>query len=636
MKKIFCLLFSSILLLGCNDDDDETKKLIININDIVIGINSVQGELTIVENRGYSIEFYGLAYSTSNDPTTDNMVFEADFNDGKLTISLDNLDSDTVYYVKGFVITSKNETLYSEEISINTLSLETAKPIFEINEISDIKDLSATANANIIDDKGYDIIRRGFVYGYSVSFTDIDVELEVINNSELFSSIIPNLEANAEYYIKAFVENEYSTFYSDPLYFTTKYTPNTFVGDIILTNQKEIDIFASKNHTSIQGNLVVGYNMGMRAKPSVGTNKYFKSYNRNELPETDINDISALKSVSQLSGSLHILGNINLESLEGLDNITEVKELYILENNNLTSLIGLSGLTKVEGILAVAYCPSLTSLSGLHNITNEAPEDVFTDANNGTMNDIVLIIENENLTNLEGLGGYKYIKQFGLSSNSKLTNLQALDSLEALGFWEINDNDALTSLNSLNSEVTDILYISITNNELLVNLEGFENIETISHLEINSNPKLESLIGLTNLINLDKLNLFGNNGLVSLEGMGNVEYLINGLKIENNTSLQNLNGLESIKKLTSLTLKGNENLFSLSGLDNMEYIQSDIIITDNSKLQDFCALGYLFYQEASSENELGFLGSFTVSGNEYNPSQLALELGDCNIPISNN
>lgn len=84
----------------------------------------------------------------------------------------------------------------------------------------------------------------------------------------------------------------------------------------------------------------------------------------------NISNLSGLESLTNVIGSLYIGGNSSLNSFDGLNNLTSVSvELQIAGNPQLLTLSALSNLNSVYGTLFILVTP-LNSLTGLENLTN--------------------------------------------------------------------------------------------------------------------------------------------------------------------------------------------------------------------------------------------------------------------------
>ena len=162
----------------------------------------------------------------------------------------------------------------------------------------------------------------------------------------------------------------------------------TFIGNVTLATQQEVDEFGAMCYTKVDGMLTIGQ----------------------DFLDNDIMDLTPLNSLTEiyvssadnpLSGRLRILAS-NLTSLSGLENVESVNGLAIRRCYQLENLIGLSGLINIGGTdnnwqsLEINHNSSLQTLDGIENLSNI-----------GTIGTIgfVQIGNNPQLVNIDGLSG---------------------------------------------------------------------------------------------------------------------------------------------------------------------------------------------------------------------------------------
>ncbi len=119
--------------------------------------------------------------------------------------------------------------------------------------------------------------------------------------------------------------------------------------ELILSSQKQVNDFGLENShcRRIDGDVVIGIPYG----------------------KTDITDLTPLKQVRHIGGSLNILNNPELHSLDGLENLQSIGGyLNIFHNEPLEDVDGLKSLISVGGNLWIINNSSLTSLEGLRNL----------------------------------------------------------------------------------------------------------------------------------------------------------------------------------------------------------------------------------------------------------------------------
>ena len=158
----------------------------------------------------------------------------------------------------------------------------------------------------------------------------------------------------------------------------------------------------------------------------------------NIMDNPQLNDISGLRNISGDIAAIHVINNPLLETLEGLEGITQVFYLEVENNPVLKDLEGLSGIHMTTDELSISENASLTNLNGLDNLT--------------TATGAVFIKNNQKLTSLSGLQSLETSGAFSLTGNPLLTDLSALLSLETIYYsLEIGNNAKLGSLYGLDN-----------------------------------------------------------------------------------------------------------------------------------------------------------------------------------------
>lgn len=205
--------------------------------------------------------------------------------------------------------------------------------------------------------------------------------------------------------------------------------------------------------------------------------------NQNSITSVTI-DNTNLKNFNALSNHfgnfeyLHLYNNVNLNSLNGLENIKNINSIIIENNSNLKDLIGLKSINKI-GSFQINDNEKLENFNGLENIN-----EIETLHINNTP--IKSISELE-----EVICAYIYIKRTALESIS-FNNVENLNNLE------IESNAKLQKLEL--KKLTTIENLIIHGNDLLANLDGFEKLEIVKYfLRLTYNPELSDFCSLLNL-----------------------------------------------------------------------------------------------------------------------------------------
>lgn len=350
--------------------------------------------------------------------------------------------------------------------------------------------------------------------------------------------------------------------------------------------------------------------------------------NNNDL--LDITGFSSLRSI----GGLRIENNMNLNNISGFDNLTTAGQIDIVNNPKLGGINGFSSLVNIEsenrvwfgnrGDLLIEGNDALTNIQGFLALAS--------------VQQVIRINRNNQLSNLDGFPSLRSASGFILSDNStlstvngfnqidsmsgpliiennyKLTDINGFSSLKSADYMIIGDNFSLTNLDGFSSlaklfdGTSNGGELNIRNNSNLNSINGFVNLTTVSGIGIDNNPKLVYIKGFNSLLTIK--NVFGdvhgtpgylsiseNVALTNLQGFLGITYL-GGLRIYGNNSLPNLDGLSNLSKIGvgfGLTISNNAVLESVDGLSALKDIEDQgaplfIDVTQNPLLTHCCGL----------------------------------------------
>jgi hypothetical protein len=203
------------------------------------------------------------------------------------------------------------------------------------------------------------------------------------------------------------------------------------------------------------------------------------------LSQADVDNFpSYYSNCKKLEGFVQIHGEdiSNLDSLTGIDTING--SLHVCGNNNLSSLNGLNNLKYIRDDLALGYweCgnnPDLTSLSGLNKLTS--------------VGRAMLIMWNDGLIDLEGLDSLISVGySLQIVENASLKSLEGINKLYSVSELDIGYNDSLLSLDGLQGLIKVNHYFDISGNPMLTGIEGIRNVnvDSLWLLRITANDSL--------------------------------------------------------------------------------------------------------------------------------------------------
>ena len=178
-------------------------------------------EGNVTDKNGSDVIAKGICWNKSGSPkTSDNKTDEGE-SLGEFSSNLENLDINTIYYVRGYA-TNEIGTAYGQELSFST---EDGIPELTTSEATDIVYTDATAGGNITDNGGLSVTARGVCWNTTGSPTTGDNITEDGSGTGSFTSAMEGLSPNTTYYVRAYATNALGTYYGTEKTFTTLTRP---------------------------------------------------------------------------------------------------------------------------------------------------------------------------------------------------------------------------------------------------------------------------------------------------------------------------------------------------------------------------------------------------------------------------
>lgn len=611
----------------------------------------------ITDDGGVNITAKGLCWSVNSNPTMDDNFTEDGSGVEDFTSQITGLEPNTQYYVRSYAVSEEgisygNELIFTSEPALASL---TTKEVTEIGQISAISGMNITANG------GAEITSQGICWSTSSNPTIEDTMVAMGSGLGEFEITMQDLLPNTQYFVRAFATNEAGTAYGQEISFTTLEVSTVYDGDVVLLTQQEVDDFGSNNFLEITGSLTIGDNTGIIS---------------------DITNLDALSSLETLGNYLAIYNNDQLENLNGLSGITSIGgDLLVGMNDLFIEIDGLSNITTIGGALEIYSNDLLQNIQGISNVTslgggatirrNESLASLVGFPSMVEINGPVSIRDNNALTSLEGLDNLRsVVGGFEVSNESQLANISAISNLESVQGIFVLSGTRITEINGFNNLTLVSGGIEIASNSQLTSILGFSNITSTGSVRIQYNDQLESISGFEGLTSImGDLNLVVNSSLtsidtftnlsviegelrfsststsdmgflanltfvggavyignsstlVSLSGLGKLEQIGNGLIISNTQITSIADGLSGLITVGgSIDIRVNLELLSV-GFATLTNVLGDIQITSNPVLTDYCGLQSFFLND-------GLTGSFSTSGNAFNPTQQNIIDGTC-------
>jgi len=170
------------------------------------------------DGTGFSIISRGICYSKNPLPTKINDTISIGVGKGSFIVSLANLESATIYYVRAYA-TNKSGTYYGD-----VKQFATTDGLAKLTTISvtDITNTSALLGGDITDDGGSPVTERGVIWNTTQNITlNLSTKISNSNGIGSFTNSIAKLTAGVTYYVCAYATNNDGTAYGNLISFTT-------------------------------------------------------------------------------------------------------------------------------------------------------------------------------------------------------------------------------------------------------------------------------------------------------------------------------------------------------------------------------------------------------------------------------
>lgn len=170
-----------------------------------------------VSDGGGTISARGVCYGTRQNPTIYNNVVNCGDSLGVFEALLENLDINTLYYVRAFA-TNQKGTAYGEQKSFTTLG---QVPVLVTIPATSITENSAISGGTIIDDFGYELLDKGVCWSTEQHPTINDTHTSEGAESSAYVCYLTDLLPNTTYYVRAYATTTQGTGYGNELTFST-------------------------------------------------------------------------------------------------------------------------------------------------------------------------------------------------------------------------------------------------------------------------------------------------------------------------------------------------------------------------------------------------------------------------------
>lgn len=202
---------------------------------------SVDWKVEVESVQCSKIQETGIYWGKSPDPeitgtkikSTELISFSTQTLQGKSSIlTLNNLNTDTEYYIKAYVINIAGIT-FGEEVRFRTLPDLT--PLLTTDEATLINTTSATCNGTILSAGGSPVTEFGFYFGTSKHPETSGSKIMIGTSNEPFKINLSGLNSETQYFFTAYATNSFGVAYGPEKSFITYGTVTDIDGNIYKT-----------------------------------------------------------------------------------------------------------------------------------------------------------------------------------------------------------------------------------------------------------------------------------------------------------------------------------------------------------------------------------------------------------------
>ena len=507
MKKLIYAIAMVMLFANCDDEEEIKNNIEFTLTEFNIGITSATAEVILEDIEGYSIENSGVAYATSETPTTDDMTYAAQFEDDRISVNLSDLTADTTYYARAYVNVGDN-VLYSSQISFKTKAIDEASPTLMTPVFEGVSATKVSVESNSVNNADYGTISEvGFVFmkdGEDGLMTNVET-----SDFSSFSAEFDVMQGES-YSVKSYAVNEFGTFYSEVTAIVADWVEESTP---LMTIEAPSDI--ADTTASFMAEITDDKNQDIISKGFVyGTSEQLEEgsitvESGNESFSFDVQNLEGGTMYYVKAYAENMYGKYYSEIVSFTTEYTEkIKEgdAFLKSQAEVDAFVA-EKYTSISGSLMISAFDPNSGPPGVRFsvAANRMPGPPATDINDlsglisiKTVELSVFIFGNPNLTSLEGLGNINFIMNDGPPMEEE-PPMEEPPMEEPSGSFIIVYNPSLINLIGLES-LTNATLIDIAYNDKLTSLDGLDNLVYIEEVYISDNELLSNYSALSSLV----------------------------------------------------------------------------------------------------------------------------------------
>ena len=201
-------------------DEPEERPVVITADVTEITLYSVKCGGGVSDGGGAVVVERGVCWNTSANPTVLDFCTKDGSGLGTYISNISGLEHGTTYYVRAYAVNANGVVGYGEEVSFTTLD-KLLPIVTTATEVKDITVSSAVCGGEVTFDGNVAVTARGICWSTTQNPTIEDNKTTDGSGMGRFTSNIPDLSINTQYYVRAYATNEIGTSYGDEVSFMT-------------------------------------------------------------------------------------------------------------------------------------------------------------------------------------------------------------------------------------------------------------------------------------------------------------------------------------------------------------------------------------------------------------------------------
>lgn len=230
------------------------------------------GDVNVESGSNLSVILKGMCWGSNPNPTLNDNYMNLGDELGHFTMTMTELNNNSLYYVRAFAITSMG-IFYSSQQSFTTLPI-ISLPTVTTNTVSNVLATSATCGGNVTNDGYGTVTARGVCWSTSSNPTISNSHTTDGSGTGSFTSSITGLTPATKYYVRAYATNEEGTAYGSSRTFTTPVALPT-VTTLTMYDIGPTAAFSGGNVTNAGGGTITekGVCWSTSGTPTINNNK---------------------------------------------------------------------------------------------------------------------------------------------------------------------------------------------------------------------------------------------------------------------------------------------------------------------------------------------------------------------------